>query len=106
MEVLKLSSEPESSDTADSQSLPTDVDGDMESAELEGMKISADVEDISEDEDSCSTTSESKYPDLEAPRKFRSGLFTGRPGFRYYGCCVECAHLILPSGLLQLMFEV
>ena len=83
------------------------------------MKRSADVEDISEDEDSCSTTSESQDPDLEAPRK-RSrvdelspelisadqAFLTGKPGFRYYGCCLECAHLILPSGLLQLMFEV
>ena len=67
MEDLKLSSESESSGGADSQSLPTDVNGDMESAEQEEMKRSADVEDISEDEDSCSTTSESQ--DLEAPRK-------------------------------------
>ena len=69
MEDLKLSSESESSDTADSQSLPTDVDDDIESAEREGMKRSADVEDISEDEDSCSPTSESQDPDLEATRK-------------------------------------
>ena len=66
---LKLSSESESSDTADSQSLPRNVDDDMESAEQEGMKRSADVEDISEDEDSCSTTSESQDPDLQAPRR-------------------------------------
>ena len=69
MEDLKLSSESESSDTADSQSLLTDVDDDMESAEPEWMKRSADVGDISEDEDSCSTTSESQDRDLEAPRK-------------------------------------
>ena len=69
MEDLKLSSESESSDTADSHSLPTNVDDDMESAEQDGMKRLADVEDISGDEDSCSTTSESQDPDLEAPRK-------------------------------------
>ena len=69
MEDLKLTSESESSDTADSQCLPTDVDDDIESAEREGMKRSADVEDISEDEDSCSPTSESRDPDLKAPRK-------------------------------------
>lgn len=33
------------------------------------MKRSADVVDISEDEDSCSTTLEPQDPDLEAPRK-------------------------------------
>ena len=69
MEDLKLSSESESSDTADSQSLPTDVDDYMESAEQEGIKSSADVENISDDEDSCSTTSESQDPDLDAPKK-------------------------------------
>ena len=41
MEDLKLSSESESSDIADSQYLPTDVDDDMESAEEERMKILA-----------------------------------------------------------------
>ena len=69
MEDLKLSSESESSDAADSQSLPTDFDDDMASAEQEGMKRSADVVDISEDEDSCSTTLEPQDPDLEAPLK-------------------------------------
>ena len=69
MEDLKLSSESESSGGADLESLPTDVDDDMESAEQEEMKRSADVEDISEDEYSCSPTSESQGPDLEAPRK-------------------------------------
>ena len=69
MEDLKISSESESSGIADSQSLPTDVDDDVESAEQKGIKRSADVEDISEDEDSCSTTSESQDYDLEATRK-------------------------------------